>query len=82
MGNIQAYNSSKAALSSITCTLAMKNPDIEAVVLNPGYVATNLNSYRGTKDAKDSSMIIVTHALEKKGKSPAFYDDDGTELSW
>jgi NAD(P)-dependent dehydrogenase (short-subunit alcohol dehydrogenase family) len=36
MANDQAYNSSKAALSSITCTIAMKNPNIEVAVLNPG----------------------------------------------
>ncbi|KIM87468.1 hypothetical protein PILCRDRAFT_814991 [Piloderma croceum F 1598] len=77
-----AYNSSKAALSSITCTLAMKNPDIHVTVLNPGSNATNINNFTGTMDPKDGSMLIVQHALERTGKSPGFYTTGGGDLGW
>ncbi|KIM87469.1 hypothetical protein PILCRDRAFT_3924 [Piloderma croceum F 1598] len=77
-----AYNSSKAALSSITCTLAMKNPDIHVTVLNPGSNATNINNFTGTMDPKDGSMLIVQHALERTGKSPGFYTTGGEDLGW
>lgn len=59
----------------------MKNPDIHVVVLCPGYNSTNLNSHAGTTDPEDSSMIIVEHALERKGKCPGFYNAHG-ELPW
>jgi NAD(P)-dependent dehydrogenase (short-subunit alcohol dehydrogenase family) len=78
----QAYNSSKAALSSITCTLALTHPDIHVTILNPGFNATNLNNFTGPMDAKDGSMLIVQHALERTGKSPSFYTEGGVELGW
>lgn len=59
----------------------MQNPDIHVVVICPGYTATNLNSYAGAADPKDGSMIIVEHALERKGKSPGFYNVQG-EVPW
>lgn len=77
----QVYGSSKSALTSIDCTLAMKNPDIHDVMLCPGRNATRLNPNAGTIDPKDGSMIIIGCALEGKGKSPAgFYYNAQGEL--
>ena len=81
MLNYQAYNSSKAALNSVTITLAMKNPDLHVVTLDPGHNATNLNGYRGAMDPSDGAKIIVEHTLMGTGKSPGFYGNDG-EVAW
>ena len=77
----KVYNSSKSALNSITTTLAMKNRDIHVVSLDPGYNATNLNKYAGTKDPKDGSVVIVNHVLKKIGKSPSYWSAT-EELPW
>lgn len=77
----QSYNASKAALNSITITLAMKNPDLHVVTLDPGYNATNLNAYSGPKDPADGAKVIAEYTLERKGKSPGYYKEDG-ELPW
>ena len=82
MVHAKAYGSSKVAVNSITCTLAMKNPEIHVTVLDPGFNATNANNYTGTMDPKDGSMIIVQHALERTGKSAGFYTVSGGELDW
>ncbi|KAF7977796.1 hypothetical protein HWV62_2703 [Athelia sp. TMB] len=76
-----AYNSSKSALNAITVTLAMKNPELNVVSIDPGYNATNLNRYTGHLDPKDGVKVIVEHALGKVGKSPGFYSNEG-EVPW
>ncbi|KZP12525.1 hypothetical protein FIBSPDRAFT_961361 [Athelia psychrophila] len=76
-----AYNSSKSALNSITVTLAMKNPELHVVCIDPGHNATNLNHYSGSMDPKDGVKVIVAHALKKVGKSTGYYSNDG-EIPW
>lgn len=76
----QVYGSSKAALNSITVTLAMKNPEIHVVVLCPGQNATNFSRLSG-QDPRDGSKIIVEYALQVKGNSPGYYNAQG-ELPW
>jgi len=78
---LYAYNSSKSALNSITVTLAMKNPELHVVAIDPGYNATNMNKYAGTMDPKDGVKVMVAHALKKVGKSAGFYSKDG-EVPW
>jgi len=78
---LYAYNSSKSALNSVTVTLAMKNPDLHVVALDPGYNATNLNGFSGPKQPKDGVKVIVDHALKATGKSPGFYEEGG-EVPW
>jgi NAD(P)-dependent dehydrogenase (short-subunit alcohol dehydrogenase family) len=77
----KVYNSSKSALNSITCTLAIKNPDIHVVSVDPGYTGTNLNNFTGTGNPKDSVRIVVQHALERTGESAGFYYNEGV-LPW
>jgi hypothetical protein len=60
----------------------MKNPDIHVTAVNPGFNATNLNNYTGAIDPKVGCMLIVQHALERIGKSPGSYVDDGQEMAW
>ncbi|KZP33681.1 NAD(P)-binding protein [Athelia psychrophila] len=76
-----AYNSSKSALNSVTVTLAMKNPELHVVCIDPGYNATNLNHFSGPMDPKDGVKVMVAHALKKVGKSTGFYSNDG-EIPW
>jgi hypothetical protein len=69
------------ALNSITCTLAMKNPDLHVVSIDPGWIGTNLNNYSGPGDPKDGVKVMVQHVLERTGKSPGFYSNEG-EVPW
>ncbi|KZP33205.1 NAD(P)-binding protein [Athelia psychrophila] len=78
---LYAYNSSKSALNSITVTLAMKNPELHVVCIDPGYNATSMNNYSGPMDPKDGVKVMVAHALKKVGKSAGYYSKDG-ELPW
>lgn len=66
----QVYGSSKAALSSITCTLATKKTDIHVVVLNPGYNATSLNNFAGTVDPKERHQTNSAACIGKDGGNP------------
>lgn len=75
------YSASKSAVNSLTCTLAMRNPDIHVVCIDPGYNATSMTKYAGTMDPKDGVQVILTHVLGKVGKSPGFYSNDG-EVPW
>jgi len=59
----------------------MRNPDIHVVSLCPGYVATNLNGYCGWGDPKEGVRVVVQHVLERTGKSPGFYTNEG-EMPW
>jgi NAD(P)-dependent dehydrogenase (short-subunit alcohol dehydrogenase family) len=77
----KVYNSSKTALNSITCTLAMRNPDLHVVSLDPGWIGTNLNNYAGPGDPKDGVKVVVQHVLKRTGKSPGFYGNEG-EMPW
>ncbi|KZP33199.1 NAD(P)-binding protein [Athelia psychrophila] len=76
-GWLYAYNSSKSALNSITVTLAMKNPELHVVCIDPGYNATSMNNYSGPMDPKDGVKVMVAHALKKVGKSAGYYSNDG-----
>lgn len=77
----KVYNTSKSALNAITVILAMKNPDIHVVSINPGHNATNLNRFSGPMDPKDGAMVTVDHVLKKIGKSPSYWSAD-EELPW
>ena len=59
----------------------MKNPEIHVVSLDPGYNATNLNNYTGTMEPAEGSKFMVSHVLERLGKSPGFYGKEG-EVPW
>lgn len=77
----QVYKSSKSALNSITISLALANPEVHVVVLCPGRNVTGMNKYGGGMDPSEGSKVIVDYALERKGKSPGFYNAQG-ELPW
>ncbi|KZP29195.1 hypothetical protein FIBSPDRAFT_947189 [Athelia psychrophila] len=79
--DLQVYKASKSALNSITISLAVANPDVHVVVVDPGLNVTWLNTYGVGADPNEGSQIIVDYALEIKGNSPGFYSGQGV-LSW
>ncbi|KAJ7100031.1 hypothetical protein B0H15DRAFT_818423 [Mycena belliarum] len=82
---VPAYNSSKAAINSLTLQWAIqeeeKGSGILVVSICPGFNATNMNQYAGTLDPSDGCKIIVKTALAKDGKSGVFIHADG-EYPW
>ncbi|POM60132.1 Short chain dehydrogenase [Phytophthora palmivora] len=80
-----AYAASKAALHMINHRMAdeMKPHHIAAIVLDPGYVATNLtrSSYEAEADRVVNAMvgIIEKSKLKDTGK---FYHFEGHEIPW
>ncbi|KAJ7145283.1 short-chain dehydrogenase/reductase SDR [Mycena filopes] len=80
-----AYNSSKAALNSLTLQWAIqeeeKGSGIRIASICPGFNATSMTNYEGTMDPADGVKIIVASALAKEGKSGVFFDKDGP-LEW
>ncbi|KZP07990.1 NAD(P)-binding protein [Athelia psychrophila] len=75
------YKASKSALNSIAISLAVANPDVHVVVVDPGLNVTRLNTYGVGADPSEGSQIIVDYALEIKGNSPGFYSAQGV-VTW
>jgi NAD(P)-dependent dehydrogenase (short-subunit alcohol dehydrogenase family) len=79
------YRASKAALNSITVTLAVnyKDEDIAFVTMHPGYVQTDMNEGRGEISPLKSAAGIyrVIKGLDKSD-SGKFYDNEGNDMPW
>ncbi len=79
------YRASKAALNSITVTLAVnyKDSDVAFVTMHPGYVKTDMNEGRGEiSPMKSASGIFrVIEGLDKSD-SGKFYDNEGNDMPW
>jgi len=60
-----AYMASKAALNSLTLVYAhaLATDDIGVVAVSPGYVATELNGYRGDRTVVEGAATIIEAAL-------------------
>ncbi|KAJ7486144.1 short-chain dehydrogenase/reductase SDR [Mycena galericulata] len=75
------YNSSKAAINSLTVQWAqqeeLKRSGIRVVSVCPGHNATNLNNYAGTMSPADGCKVIVKEVLATEGKSSVFIHKDG-----
>ncbi|KAJ7100032.1 hypothetical protein B0H15DRAFT_818424 [Mycena belliarum] len=83
---VPAYNSSKAAINSLTLQWAIqeeeKGSGIRVVSISPGFNATNMSQYARTAgDPSDGCKIIVKTALAKQGKNGVFIHADG-EHPW
>ncbi|KAE9335866.1 hypothetical protein PF008_g13296 [Phytophthora fragariae] len=84
-GEIYSYRASKAALNMINANLAMNlhEDKIAAVVLQPGYVKTDLTHQNGVVLPEDSvagmARVISGLTLDDTSK---FYDFQGPELPW
>jgi NAD(P)-dependent dehydrogenase (short-subunit alcohol dehydrogenase family) len=87
--NLQAYNSSKAALNALTVhhayVLAKTKPESRVVSLTPGYCATNLNGFSGFLDPKIGAagvVLAITQGPESEWKTAEFRSYDGSLEPW
>jgi NAD(P)-dependent dehydrogenase (short-subunit alcohol dehydrogenase family) len=84
---VPAYQSSKAALNSITISLAktLAGTDIKVTAVCPGFVQTDLtpiNRDQAPTTADDAAQIVVTAAtLPEHAPSGTFIDQDGA-VAW
>ncbi|KAG6615001.1 Short chain dehydrogenase [Phytophthora cinnamomi] len=84
-GEMYSYRASKAALNMINANLAMdlQKDKIVAVVLQPGYVKTDLTHHNGVVLPEDSvagmAKVISGLTLDDTAK---FFDFQGPELPW
>jgi len=79
-----AYGSSKTAVNSFTVMLANEFSDTNFKInsVTPGYTATELNDYKGTKTVEEGAGPIVKCAmLDKDGPTGKFFKDGG-EVPW
>ena len=78
--NTLAYNSSKSAVNAITIHLAteLRLTAIKVNAVNPGYVATDLNDYRGQRTVQQGAIAPVRLAtLPADGPTGGFFDETG-----
>ncbi|MFI9066253.1 SDR family oxidoreductase [Streptomyces sp. NPDC053429] len=79
-----AYNSSKAALNSLTLHYAREfaGTPLKINSATPGYVATDLNAHQGTRTVEEGARIVVRLAtLDENGPTGGFFDDEGP-VAW
>jgi NAD(P)-dependent dehydrogenase (short-subunit alcohol dehydrogenase family) len=79
-----AYASSKAALNMLTVQYAKAfgrdtgTAHIKVNSATPGYTATDMNQYRGTRTVEQGARIVVELAtLPDDGPNGGFFDDEG-----
>lgn len=79
------YRASKAALNSLTVTLAvdMGKQGLIFVALHPGYVQTDMNDGKGNYTTQESAagLFEVITGLDASDNG-SFYDFQGKELPW
>jgi NAD(P)-dependent dehydrogenase (short-subunit alcohol dehydrogenase family) len=79
-----AYSPSKTFLNALTVQYAKELADTN-VLINagcPGYCATDLNGFQGTRTAEQGAQIAIQLAtLPDGGPTGSFFDDDGP-VAW
>jgi len=83
-----AYASSKAALNMLTIQYAKafaEDPKLAHLKINaatPGYTATDMNGFRGTRSAAEAARVVVRLAtLPDDGPSGGFFGEEGP-IAW
>ncbi|GJF30418.1 short-chain dehydrogenase [Kitasatospora sp. NE20-6] len=83
-----AYASSKAALNMLTVQYARafaEDPELAHLKINaasPGYTATDMNAFRGTRSVEEGARAVVELAtLPDDGPTGGFFDDRG-RVAW
>lgn len=85
LSNYYGYRASKSALNMISKSLAidLKADNIGCVLLSPGYVATDMNSYNGTMTVSESvagmTKVMENSTLADSGK---WFEYNDQELPW
>jgi NAD(P)-dependent dehydrogenase (short-subunit alcohol dehydrogenase family) len=78
--NTLAYNSAKSAVNAITVHFAteLRHTSIKVNAVNPGYVATDLNQYRGERTVQQRAIAPVRIATSSAdGPTGGFFDERG-----
>ncbi|WP_231511488.1 SDR family NAD(P)-dependent oxidoreductase [Chondromyces apiculatus] len=75
-----AYSSSKTALNALTVGLAneLRGEGIAVTVVNPGFVATDLNGNTGTLTTDEGARMVMRAVQVPLSGSGSFVNDDGT----
>jgi NAD(P)-dependent dehydrogenase (short-subunit alcohol dehydrogenase family) len=79
--NVLAYNSSKTALNALTVQLAkeLKDTPVKVNSAAPGFTATDLNQYQGTRTVQQGAAAAVRLAtLPADGPTGGFFDENGS----
>jgi NAD(P)-dependent dehydrogenase (short-subunit alcohol dehydrogenase family) len=79
-----AYTPSKTFLNAVTVQYAKELHDTNILVnaACPGYCATDLNGFRGTRTPEQGAAVAIRLAtLPADGPTGAFFDDEG-EVPW
>ena len=75
-----AYSPSKTFLNAVTIQYAKELGDTNILInaANPGYVATDLNNFRGFRTPEQGAAIAIRLAtLPDDGPTGGFFEDDG-----
>ena len=75
-----AYNSSKTALNALTLQFAyeLRKTAIKVNSAAPGFVATDINQFRGTRTVEQGARAPVRLAtLPEDGPTGGFFEEDG-----
>ena len=83
-GDMELYRASKAALNSLSRSLAAKlDQPLTVLSLHPGWVRTDMGGGGAPLDVESSARGLVDTILAHRGKpGPAFLDYSGAELPW
>ncbi len=75
-----AYSSSKTALNALAVAFAneLREAGIVVTVVNPGFVATDLNGHSGTLTPDDGARIVLRATELPLAKTGSFFGADGT----
>ncbi|KAJ0394641.1 hypothetical protein P43SY_003839 [Pythium insidiosum] len=84
-GGMYGYRAAKAALNAINKSLSvdLRDDGIATIVLHPGYVATDMNGYKGVV-AQDASVAGLVARIDEAtmAHSGRFFDYEGRERPW
>ena len=83
-GDMELYRASKAALNSLSRSLAAKlDRPLTVLSLHPGWVRTDMGGGGAPLDVETSARGLVDTILAHRGKpGSAFLDYSGAELPW
>ncbi|MGE7993986.1 SDR family oxidoreductase [Pseudomonas sp. NPDC089554] len=82
--DLLAYCSSKTALNAFTVLLAreLQEENFKVNAVNPGFTATDLNGFTGTRTVDQAAQVVVKYAtLDASGPTGGFFTEGGT-LPW
>jgi NAD(P)-dependent dehydrogenase (short-subunit alcohol dehydrogenase family) len=82
--NLLAYNSSKAALNSVTIEYAkeLRNTSIKVNAADPGYVATDLNRHQGYKTPEQGAAAAVRLATLPDDAPSGTFQNEKSIVAW